>query len=371
MALEEAAREALALMGLEEGEPSPRAFEELFLRFQHRVPFRRGPSRFPPGAEGLLRRYVEEGLGGSGKERRAAFLSLARHLGHAVEETPARRADGAPTRALVARLEGRDVLALVDVPLPVLVPLRPARTEIPSALGTLRVAEGERGDAVLLEAHGATARLLTLGGGAGSEEPERDGDDPLLRFLPDRVLRWGRGRTEITDPWSRLSYPLAGAETAVLEALFDQPAGDLADVPSAGGGPDLTVFHEAPAPAADVLAAIATPEGVASLLPPGVAVRDVAPDGAGWRWTVADESGTPLRSEAVQRLADGVSIATTAGEHPVSERRLSVLASGGSSRLVLHALLSKPVPPTGPNDSVRRTLVFHLAAELLALAQRF
>lgn len=374
MAIEEAAREALDLLGLEEGEPTPRAFEELFLRFQHRVPFRRGPSASPPGAEGLLRRYVAEGRGGRGKERRAAFVALARHIGHRVQELPARGADGSAARALVARLEGRDVLAGVDVPLPVIVPLEPADAEIPSALGTLRVAEGEGGRTLLLDAHGATARLLTIGGDDGREEPEREVDGVLLRFLPDRVLRWSEGRMEIADPWSRLCYGIAGSETGVLEALFDQPVDDLTGVPACEDPPELTVFHEAPAPAAEVLALIATAEGVAALLPPGLAVRDVVEGEAGWSWTVDDEEGAPVRSEAVTRLADGVAITTTAGEHPVSERRLVVRPAGGAegaSRLVLTARLSRPVPPAGPNDSVRRTLVFHLAAELLALALRF
>ena len=51
----------------------------------------------------------------------------------------------------------------------------------------------------------------------------------------------------------------------------------------------------------------------------------------------------------------------------VASRDAVVEAVPGGSRIALTARLHEPVPATGPGEAVRKTLVFHLAMELLGL----
>ena len=370
MPTEGAARELLEALGLEAGSPSPGSFEELFLRFQARVPFRRGPAAPSGDPAVLLRRFLEEGRGGGGAERREAFAFLARGLGYRVDAVAARREDGSSHGALVASLANEEVLADVALPLPVLVPLSRPGTQIPSALGTLGVERDGSAWRLLLSARGRTALLLESAPGtgatfAGAGSPA---EDDLLRFLPDRVLRWTGGRMVVEDAWSRLAFPLPGGETETLGALFDQPAEDLVGIEASPGPPVLTVYHAAPEDPSAVRARLLEPDRFARLLPPGHAATGVERTEDGWKWDVADETAGVLRGERVRLQAAGIHVTTLTGDHPVAARRFVVEPDGSGSRLVLEAILAKSVPATGLPDSVRRTLVFHLAAELIALA---
>ncbi len=123
----------------------------------------------------------------------------------------------------------------------------------------------------------------------------------------------------VLDAWSVLRYPLAGTERAAFEALFalNLEGIDLPRVAAAGVAPALTVFH-------------------AVALPP----------------------------EEVRR---GLDRAAPAPSSLVASRNVDVEAVPGGSRIALTARLGGPVPPAGPGESVRKTLVFHLAMELLGL----
>lgn len=370
MPTEGAAREFLEALALEAGSPSPGRFEELFLRFQARVPFRRGPLAPSRDPEALLRRFVEDGRGGGGADRREAFADLTRGLGYRIDLVAARRGDGSSHGALVASLAGEEVLADVALPLPVLVPLSRPGTQIPSALGTLEIERDGSAWRLLLSALGRTT--LLLGSAPATEPPSAEPgfptEDELLRFLPDRVLRWKRGRMEVEDAWSRLAFPVAGGETETLGALFDQPVEDLIGIEAAPGPPVLSVFHATPEDPSAVRARLVEPDAFARLLPPGQAATGVERAEDGWTWGVSDETAGVLRSERVRVEAAGIHVTTLSGDHPVAARRFVVEPDGPGSRLVLEAILAKPVPATGLPDSVRRTLVFHLAAELIALA---
>jgi hypothetical protein len=54
----------------------------------------------------------------------------------------------------------------------------------------------------------------------------------------------------------------------------------------------------------------------------------------------------------------------------VASRQVQVEASGEGSRITVTATLGKPVPPAGPGEAVRKTLVFHLVAGLFDLSRR-
>ncbi len=216
-------------------------------------------------------------------------------------------------RAVVATIEGRRILVDAGFPLPVVVPLDAPGMEIPTGFGTLTVADGRR---VTCDARGEVTDLLRLDPGA---RPERASAPFALRVLDDRVLYWAGGAMSILDAWSVLRYPLAGTERAALESLFALNLDGVGPpaVPAAALAPSLTVFHSVALAPEDVRRGLALSE-----LPPSslVASRDAA-----------------------------------------------VEAASGGARIALRATLGGRVPPAGPGESVRKTLVFHLAMDLLGL----
>jgi hypothetical protein len=226
-------------------------------------------------------------------------------------------------RSVVARVEGRRILADAGFPLPFLIPLQSPSKEISSSFGTLSVAAGggdSAGVRVLCDARGEIAELLRLDVATGTRVPApRDSAPSATRVLDDRVLHWEGGVMTILDAWSVLTYPFAGTERAAFEALFalNLEGVDLPDVPAADVGPALTVFHTVP-------------------LPPNEVRRGLA------------------RAEAP-------------GSDLVGPPELFVAAVEGGARVARRATFRAAVPPAGPGESVRRTLVFHLAMELLRL----
>jgi hypothetical protein len=256
---------------------------------------------------------------------------------------------GEAHRSVVATLDGRRILADAGFPFPVLVPLQLLSIEIPSSFGTLSVAPGEGnggGIRVTCDARGEVADLLRLASAPepavlSLEEIRRPSLDapPKLesgragvrgstprapapfatRVLDDRVLHWAGGVMMILDAWSVLCYPLAGSERAALAGLFalNLDGVDLPAVPAAGIEPAVTVFHSVALAPDDVRRSL-----VLSELPPSSLV---------------------------------------------ASREAAVEDAPGGSRIALRAALGGSVPPAGPGESVRKTLVFHLAMDLLRL----
>jgi hypothetical protein len=84
---------------------------------------------------------------------------------------------------------------------------------------------------------------------------------------------------------------------------------------------------------------------------------------------VVGEDGRDRRSERIVRHADGVEVVHLAGDSPVVSRRFVLQPRAEGTRLSLASVLARPVPAAGPGESVRKTLVFHLVTELLALSK--
>ncbi|HEY3348313.1 MAG TPA: hypothetical protein VGM13_00885 [Thermoanaerobaculia bacterium] len=347
-----AARAWLEALGLEPRLPDTRFLEDLFHVFQRRVACetltRPAGEAAAFDAEAFAAEWTEEERGLTGEERAKAFAWLAGEVGFDVtpEESLCSRPwagaerDEAPRgngpagfslkvngpeahRAVIARVEGRRFLADAGFPMPVLLPLQLPSKEIPSSFGTLSVASVVVGGGfrVSCDARGEVAELLRLGTRAearagGARAPAA----PFaLRVLDDRVLHWEDGVMTILDAWSVLRYPLAAAERAAFESLFalnlegvELPAG-----PAAALEPALTVFHAVPLPPEDVRRGLARAARPASDL--------VAPPEA------------------------------------------FIEAVPGGSRVARSARFLAPVPAAGPGESVRKTLVFHLAMDLLGL----
>ena len=126
----------------------------------------------------------------------------------------------------------------------------------------------------------------------------------------------------VLDVWSRLEYPLPGSKRAALEKLFalelegvvlPEETRERPPVPAT-----LSVFHESPVSA----------------------------------------------DQARRRIArDAPALSLVVG------REVRVKESGSGSRITIEAALAPSLPPEGPTEAVRKTLVFHLMSELFELAR--
>ncbi|HSB63493.1 MAG TPA: hypothetical protein VLJ18_04970, partial [Thermoanaerobaculia bacterium] len=267
-------------------------------------------------------------------------------------------------RAILATIEGRPILADAAFPLPVLLPLDPPALEIPTGMGRLSAAVAPDGPVrVTCDARGEVSELLNLlpaqaassipfeelsrtspgtrakheGEGvfplpfegisrpspdAGAHHESRGIKKPFaLRVLDDRVLFWRAGRMTILDAWSRLEYPLPASSRAVLEKLFALELEGVLLPEETNPAPipaTLSVFHESPVSA----------------------------------------------DEARRRIArDAPPLSLIVG------RKVLVEEAGAGSRITIESALAPSLPPEGPTEAVRKTLVFHLVSELFELSR--
>ncbi|MGZ5425946.1 MAG: hypothetical protein ACXWE1_01950 [Thermoanaerobaculia bacterium] len=245
-------------------------------------------------------------------------------------------------RLVVATVEGRRILADAALPLPVLLPLDPPAQEIPTGFGALSVARPNGGDeiGVTCDGRGEVTELLRFyppraapplpleeicrpSPGAGAQHDARGSKTTFaLRLLDDRALFWSAGRMTILDAWSRLEYPLPASKRTALEKLFALELEGVALPEEAHQTPPapatLRVFHESP----------------------------VSADEARGR---------------VARDAPALSL--------VVGRETWVEEAGAGSRITIEVALAPSLPPEGPTEAVRKTLVFHLMSELFELSR--
>jgi hypothetical protein len=327
------AREMAEILGVrEEGSPGER-LEDLFVRFQAQVPYERsGP---PRGPGQLLRGFVDAETGGEGEERTDAFLALARSLGHELEVHGA-VSPGGGRRVAVSRAGGRLLLVDPGFPFPCLLPLDRPGEEIPTGYGKVRPEADGAGYRVIIETRGKSVEVARFGAGprdlptrrpSAPSPPGRLGQRARFRLLDDSLLRWRAGRMEVTDYWSRLTHPLGGGEKEILEALFRVPCNDLAEIPPDGAPVALAVYDFVPLQK--------------DRLESRLACRPGPTDG-----------GLPGAAEG----------------SPITSRRWDFAELAGGTRVKLTAEMV-PVPPRGPTETLRKTLVFLLVSEILDLSR--
>jgi hypothetical protein len=224
--------------------------------------------------------------------------------------------------------------------MPVLLPLDPSARELPTAFGSLSVEldQGPGGVLVTCDGRGEVAELLRLPPAptAGSLSLEElSGTTPVgetphdarrafaLRLLDDRVLFWRAGRMTVLDAWSRLEYRLPASERAALEKLFaiELEGVSLPEEPdekNSSAPATLSVYHRSPIPKEEAR---------------GRVVR----------------GGPPLSL--------------------IASREVRIEDSAAGSKITIEATFAQPVPPAGPGEAVRKTLVFHLVTGLFDLSR--
>ncbi len=371
--------ETLAALGFPPGElPRAGALDALHLRFSGAVPYHPTPPRARHPRE-VLAAWLETGAGTSGGERSLAFAALARALGLAVTPAGAVLPGGRP-HALLLVESGRGPRALVDpaLPVPAVLPLEPLPVDLASPIGRLSVVRKGPELELVAERRGAARTLLrtalapvTDAALAGPGAPAGLPPGALLRFLEDRTLAWSGGRLTLSDAWSRLELPVSARDASTLAGLFGEPlpAGVEDATPEPPAEASLTAYHAVAAPSEELLARLRSLAGHRARLEPGALDGGVEPREDGFCWTLRAAEGELLRGEEVRFLDDGAEV-TLSGPGPVARKRYRVEpADGGGSRLSVRATLAPPVPVRGPNDGTRRTLVFLLVSELVALAR--
>lgn len=373
----------LDFLGVPEGPRDASLLEFLFHAFQHRVPFHpaRVPGRDPVS---VLAESLDPGKGTAGGERARALDFLLSELGYETKLAAMTCGpEGTRDRALVfgaidpALPRWASVVSVpagsfvCDAALPVALPLTDGFRTVHSPAGTLSVSRQSGGWGVFLESQGEE-RCLGMLKDSEAETPVPDDvstSPDLLRFLPDRVLAWTGGRMEITDAWSRLSFGVAATETAALEGLFGEPLPENLSSRDCSEPAALSVFCATSRSEAELVDILGHPERHLSILPSGTVIESIERNPRGWFWTLTLES-SKVREEMVRVEPAGVTVRYGKGGVPLLEKSIHVESRPGGSRLVSTAVLSMPVPPAGPSESVRKTLVFHLASELLALASK-
>jgi hypothetical protein len=284
--------------------------------------------------------------------------------------------EGHARRGTAFRHDGGSPL-LLDPGLPLPFPLRldSLPSETSCGWGRLSLKANAAGLDLSCEARGRTWSLATYGGrpvGVESDESDESEAPYARRVLEDRTVTLRAGRVVVSDAWSVLDLPAPPAALVrdLLGTELPEGAAELlaGSTPAPIRPPTLAVFHRAEAKPPALLGRLATPAGYLSILPPETRAEEVHEDEAGFTWTLA-AAGAFLRRERVQRLGDGIAVEVLDGRFPLKGRRYVLEADAEGTLLCLRAELAWEVPPRGLAETVRRTLVFHTASELLAVAE--
>ncbi|MCK6685554.1 MAG: hypothetical protein L6R30_24410 [Thermoanaerobaculia bacterium] len=368
--------EFLDFLGLASRPDAPGFTEHLFHAFQHRFPFHRpaSPGRNP---EVVLADFLEGGRGTNGAERACALHALLEGAGLSPVRTQIATAGQVPgfplpksRPASIVTSEGGQIL--LDASLPAALVLDGLAAPIPTPIGSLSVRQAAGTWEIVLDSRGEEAPLGRLSETAPEDvEPSDDRDSlpELFRFLPDRTLSWSGGRMEVSDAWSRLEFGLPSLQRTALEGLFGEPLPEDLSPAEPEVPPSLSVYCAADQDEEAVLGILKHPEKHVVILPAGTVVESLSTDSRGWFWTLTLESSR-VSEEMVRVEPDGVLVHYGGSGVPLKEKRIRVEGRPGGSRLVSTGILSRALPPTGPSESVRKTIVFHLASELLALAEK-
>jgi hypothetical protein len=394
--------EILEALELPRSEPGIGYLQALFARFNERVPFETAskivrsaavadPDEKPRRPAVFWSEHLESGAGGTCFARVAAFEALLRELKFESRIALGRVQTDFDHAALRITLEGREWMADIGFPLPVLLPDAAGETE--TSRGPLRVTSTARGVRVeilggppegpreleVFRAPVTSAQFLDTWRKTFRPDSEFLAAVSLRREKEGRAVSFASGEMRVDDLHSRTRMPLAAPRAPVLEEQFGvdrellgrafEIAGDLEpELPSA----QVTVYLEAAGSPRAAFGAISSAEGYRGLMEGVARVVGEERAGKGWRLRLlppATGGDKPAGGEIEEEITPDAENLTLRVRRGSRESFYEVLDRGGRTFLVRRLTLDGPRPDLLRNDSLRGRFAGSLAVDLLAWAR--
>jgi arylamine N-acetyltransferase len=394
--------EILEALELPRSEPGIGYLQALFARFNERVPFEsaskivRNAAVADPDEKLRLpaifwSEHLESGAGGTCFARVAAFEALLLELKFASRLALGRVQSDFDHAALRVSLEGREWIADVGFPLPVL--LRDAREETEAPRGPLRVIPGARSTRVeilggppegpreleIFRVPVASAEFLDRWRKTFRPDSKFLAAVSLRREKEGRSVSFASGEMRVDDLHSRTRIPLAAPRAPILEEQFgvDKELLDRAFAIAGDPEPELpsaqvSVYLEAAGSPRAAFDGIASAEGYRGLMEGVARVAGEERAGKGWRLrllppaTGKDEPAGGEIEEEVTPDAENLTLRVRRGNR---DSFYEAIDRGGKTFLVRRLVLDGARPDLLRNDSLRGRFAGSLAVDLLAWAR--
>jgi Arylamine N-acetyltransferase len=396
------ADEILEALDLPRSEPGIGYLQALFARFNERVPFETAskivrdagvadPDEKPRLPAVFWSEHLESGAGGTCFARVAAFEALLLELKFASRLVLGRVQSDFDHAALRITLEGREWIADVGFPLPVLV--RDAGEETETLRGPLRVMPGARGTRVeilggppegpreleIFRAPVASAEFLDRWRKTFCPDSKFLATVSLRREKEGRVVSFVSGEMRVDDLHSRTRIPLAAPRAPVLEEQFGVDRKLLDRAFAIAGDPEpqlpcaqVSVYLEAAGSPRAAFDAIASAEGYRGLMEGVARVAGEERVGKGWRLRLlppATGGDEPAGSEIEEEIMPDAETLTLRVRRGTRDSFYEASDRGGQTFLVRRLALEGARPDLLRNDSLRGRFAGSLAVDLLAWAR--
>ena len=394
--------EILESLELPRSEPGIGYLQALFARFNERVPFETAskivrnaavanPDEKPRWPAVFWSEHLESGAGGTCFARVAAFEALLSDLGFATRLALGRVQSDFDHAALRITIDGREWIADVGFPLPVLLPDGPGEIETPR--GPLRVSTGARGIRVeILGGPPEGARELEIFRapveGAEFLDAWRKTFRPDSKFLTGVALRlekegravsFAAGEMRVDDLHSRTRVPLAAPRAPVLEEQFGVDGELLGRAFAIAGDPEpqlpsaqVSVYLETAVSPRAAFDAIGSAGGYRGLMEGVARVAGEERAGKGWRLRLLPPAAGGDRTsggEIEEEVTPDAGNLTLRVCRAHRESFYEALDRGGRTFLVRRLVLDGARPDLLRNDSLRGRFAGSLAVDLLAWAR--
>ena len=391
--------EVLEALDLPHTEPGIGYLQNLFVRFNERIPFETAskivrhadvpdPREKPRRPEVFWADHLARGAGGTCFARVASFGAVVSSLGFEARVVLGRVQTDFDHAALLVTAAGTDWICDVGFPLPALLPCVEGETE--TALGALRVTRAPRGWRIeMLEGVPEGPRSLEIfvapvasGEFARHWESTYRRDSRFLSAVSLRVEKAGRavsfaaGEIRVDDLHSRTRIPLPPPRTPILEEQFGVDRDLLERAFALAGDPEpaiadaqVSVYLETEGPPAAAIEAIASPEGYGRLMSGAALVTPVDTAGSNFRVRLSPREGEDEAGVVVEEITPRPEDLAVAVKRVNQESYYETVARGGRTFLVRRAVLSGPRLDLLRNDSLRGRFAGTLAVDLLAWAR--
>jgi hypothetical protein len=394
--------EILESLELPRSEPGIGYLQALFARFNERVPFETASKILRNAAVAdadekprwpavFWSEHLESGAGGTCFARVAAFEALLADLGFATGLALGRVEFDFDHAALRITLDGREWIADVGFPLPVLLPDGGGEIETPR--GPLLVTPGARGIRVeilggppegareleIFRAPVASAEFLDSWRKTFRPDSKFLAGVSLRREKEGRAISFAAGEMRVDDLHSRTRVPLPAPRAPALEEQFGVDRELLDRAFAIAGDPEpqmpcaqVSVYLEAAGSPRTAFDAIGSAGGYRGLMEGVARVAGEERAGKGWRLRLlppaagSDEPSGGEIEEEITPDAESLALRVRRGNR---ESFYEVLDRGGKTFLVRRLVLESARPDLLRNDSLRGRFAGSLAVDLLAWAR--